>query len=173
MSSVIASATVPPRSVNWPFVDPFSSEPLRDAIFGQAYLEAYARELAQSSQSSLSYPARSIYDRLREDDQLLQEAHRSIREASRGQETLSPDAERVAEARAGRPVREPERRSDAALVGLLQGLRDHGSAAQPIVAWLEEWLAKDDITPAGLLRRENRRQAANQVSVGNCITTLR
>jgi len=291
MSSVIAPAKPAGLSPDGPFIDPFREGPLRDAIFGQAYLEQYARELAQASQSSLTHPVRSIDDRLREDEQQLRAAHTAIREASRGQETLSPDAEwlldnyfvvedvlrevkrdlpagyyqelprltvgplagyprilalalgliahsdsslnetqiremvrayqsirqltigelwaiptmlrlgllenlrrlsqqmiatrddreyaarwvagQIADVRAGQPVAEPERRSDAALVGILQGLRDHGSAAQPIVAWLEEWLARDDLTLSALLRRENRRQAANQVSVGNCITSLR
>ncbi|MFL5329964.1 MAG: GH36-type glycosyl hydrolase domain-containing protein [Gemmataceae bacterium] len=275
------------RPVKSPFINPFSGEPLRDELYGQAYLENYARELAAASASSLTYPARPIQDRLTEDDRILHAAYEEIREASHGQETLTTDAEwlldnffvvedvlrevkrdlptgyykelprltvgslagyprilalglglvahtdsslnehqvrefvrayqsvapltigelwavptmlrlallenlrRLAEqmtgarndreyaarwvaeqvaSGAGRP---PERRSDPALVGIVQGLRDLGASAQPIVNWLDTWLGENELNPTELLRREHRRQAMNQVSVGNCITSLR
>src|SRR5262245_11305084 len=81
------------RPVKSPFINPFSGEPLRDELYGQAYLENYARELASASASSLTYPARPIQDRLAEDDRILHEAYAEIREASHGQETLTTDAE--------------------------------------------------------------------------------
>lgn len=291
MPSVIATVTPADRFAISPFYDPSDEGPLRDEIFGQAYLEDYARSLAKASESSLEYPAHSIDERLREDDRLIHAAHATIREASRGQETLSTDAEwlldnffvvedvlrevkrdlpanyyrelprltigpmkgyprilalamglvahsdsslnehqirefvrayqavrpltigelwavptmlrlvlienlrrlatqmisvredreyanrwvsdQIAEARAGGTVRPPDRQTDAALVGVLQALRDHGSAGQGIVVWVENWLAEKGLQPAELLRQEHRRQAANQVSVGNCITSLR
>lgn len=291
MPSVVATVSTADRFATSPFYDPNKEGPLRDEIFGQAYLEDYARALAKASESSLDYPAQSIDDRLRDDDLLLHSAHATIREASRGQETLTTDAEwlldnffvvedvlrevkrdlpagyyrelprltvgpaagyprilaiamglvahsdsslnehqirefvrayqavrhltigelwavptmfrlvlienlrrlaqqmintrddreyagrwvsdQITEVRSGNPIQPPERRSDAALVGVLQALRDHGSAAQAIVVWVENWLAENGLQPAELLRQEHRRQAANQVSVGNCITSLR
>src|SRR5262245_38134556 len=69
-------------------------------------------------------------------------------------------------------VEPPERLTDACVVTLLQALRDQG-AAGPAVQWLEDSLAQRGLTAAEVLRREHQRQAANQVSIGNCVTTLR
>ena len=63
--------------------------------------------------------------------------------------------------------------SDAFVVHLLQALRDHGPAAAGLLAWLESHFAACGTVPAEVLRREHQRQAANQVSVGNCVTSLR
>ena len=68
---------------------------------------------------------------------------------ARSKATVAWVAEQVQEARSGRPIREPERRSDASLVGIIQGLRDHGASAQPIVKWLDEWLARDNFGAQG------------------------
>lgn len=77
------------------------------------------------------------------------------------------ERERAAEAvRAGGPL--PADPSDAFLVGWHQAVRDLGDAA--------DRRPTDRPAPADLsdvLRREHRRQAANQVSVGNCVTSLR
>jgi cyclic beta-1,2-glucan synthetase len=81
-------------------------------------------------------------------------------------------AARWAAASAGRPQPLPPAPRDAFLVALLQSLRDHapaGAHAEDVHAWLTGHGA--DITEA--LRREHRRQAANQVSIGNCVTSLR
>ncbi|VTS01618.1 glycosyltransferase 36 : Cellobiose phosphorylase OS=Singulisphaera acidiphila (strain ATCC BAA-1392 / DSM 18658 / VKM B-2454 / MOB10) GN=Sinac_1249 PE=4 SV=1: Glycoamylase: CBM_X: Glyco_transf_36: GT36_AF: CBM_X: Glyco_transf_36: GT36_AF [Gemmata massiliana] len=59
----------------------------------------------------------------------------------------------------------PENPSDAFLVGWHQAVRDLGETP-PVV-----WDVAGDLTD--VLRREHRRQAANQVSVGNCVTSLR
>jgi cyclic beta-1,2-glucan synthetase len=69
---------------------------------------------------------------------------------------------------------DPETRwADAFIVRLMQTLREHG----PEAAWLAEWLERHYTScgqpPAEVLRREHQRQAANQVSVGNCVTSLR
>jgi cyclic beta-1,2-glucan synthetase len=291
MPTTVVRVPVADIAAKSPFFDPTQPGPLRDEIFGQAYLEDYARRLAAASEVSFAKPARSIDERLREDDRMLREAHAAIRDASRGQETLTTDAEwlldnyfvvedvlrevrrdlpagyyrelprltvgplagfprtlalavglvvhtdsslnesqvrdfvrsyqavrhltigelwavptmlrlalienlrRLAQqmietrhdreyaakwvaeqaqtTRGGRELREPERRSDASLVGIIQGLREFEGSAQPLVEWLEQWLARENLTATDLLRRENRRHAANQVSVGNCITSLR
>lgn len=73
---------------------------------------------------------------------------------------------------AGTTPTPPRRLSDPCVVGLLQALRDQ-EAAGPLSTWLEEWLARQRMTPADILRREHQRQAANQVSIGNCVTSLR
>lgn len=59
----------------------------------------------------------------------------------------------------------PNDPSDAFLVGWHQAVRDLGETA-PVVGDVA-----GDLTD--VLRREHRRQAANQVSVGNCVTSLR
>jgi len=59
----------------------------------------------------------------------------------------------------------PDAPSDAFLVGWHQAVRDFGEVP-PVV-----WDVAGDLTD--VLRREHRRQAANQVSVGNCVTSLR
>lgn len=77
----------------------------------------------------------------------------------------------VREAAAARVPPLPETPSDAFLVGWHQAVRDLGDT--PLTR------AGDGLTPriAGdltdVLRREHRRQAANQVSVGNCVSSLR
>lgn len=63
--------------------------------------------------------------------------------------------------------------SESFVVHLLQSLRDLGPAGAIGVEWLESQLAQQSATPTDVLRRENQRQAANQVSVGNCVTSLR
>lgn len=291
MPTTVVRVPVADPTAKSPFFDPTQPGPLRDEIFGQAYLEDYARRLAAASEVSFDKPARSIDERLREDDRMLREAHAAIRDASRGQETLTTDAEwlldnffvvedvlrevrrdlpagyyrelprltvgplvgfprtlamavglvvhtdsslseaqvrdfvrsyqavrhltigelwaiptmlrlalienlrRLAQqmietrhdreyaakwvaeqalaTRGGRDLREPDRRSDASLVGVIQWLREFEGSAQPLVDWLDQWLAQENLTATDLLRRENRRHAANQVSVGNCITSLR
>src|SRR5207253_5513448 len=48
-----------------------------------------------------------------------------------------------------------------------------GAARASGIDWLENFLAQRGATPAEILRREQQRQAANQVSIGNCVTSLR
>ena len=59
------------------------------------------------------------------------------------------------------------------MVRLLQALRDRGPEAAPCVDWLEGVLSRRGVHPSEVLRREHQRQAANQVSVGNSVTSLR
>jgi cyclic beta-1,2-glucan synthetase len=74
---------------------------------------------------------------------------------------------------AGSPVPPamPTRPTDTFLVAWHKALRDRESDIP--VGPLRDWLARhaDDLTE--VLVREHRRQAANQVSVGNCVTSLR
>src|SRR5207249_6104195 len=63
--------------------------------------------------------------------------------------------------------------SDPFVIHLMQLLRDHGPDARGGMTWLERHLATRDADAVEVLHREHRRQAANQVSVGNCVTSLR
>jgi cyclic beta-1,2-glucan synthetase len=63
--------------------------------------------------------------------------------------------------------------SDAFVVHLLQLLRDHGPDARAGIEWLEGHLGRRGDLPTEIVRREHQRQAASQVSVGNCVTSLR
>ncbi|HQR40041.1 MAG TPA: hypothetical protein PLF26_16775, partial [Blastocatellia bacterium] len=56
---------------------------------------------------------------------------------------------------------------------MLQRLRDQEAALDPAVDWLERRLAEQETTVDDVLRRERTSQAANQVSVGNAITSMR
>src|SRR5207253_3446984 len=59
------------------------------------------------------------------------------------------------------------------VVRLLQALRDVGHEATGLIAWLETHFTASGAPPTEMLRREQQRQAAKQVSVGNCVTSLR
>ncbi|HEV3238226.1 MAG TPA: glucoamylase family protein, partial [Gemmataceae bacterium] len=63
--------------------------------------------------------------------------------------------------------------SDGFVTGLLPLLRDPNSALASLAGWLEDHLSYHATNTAEVLRREQQRQAANQVSIGNCITSLR
>jgi cyclic beta-1,2-glucan synthetase len=63
--------------------------------------------------------------------------------------------------------------TDPCLVRLLQALRDHGLDATSAIEWLEQSLERRGQPHTEVLRREHQRQAGNQVSVGNCVTSLR
>ncbi len=61
--------------------------------------------------------------------------------------------------------------SDTLVVRALQVIRDAGPPAA--FEYLKRDLAARGINPSEVVRRENQRQAVNQVSVGNCVTSLR
>ncbi|HLJ92161.1 MAG TPA: glucoamylase family protein [Gemmataceae bacterium] len=69
--------------------------------------------------------------------------------------------------------RRPPACTDPFIVHLLDLLREHGSARVQGIEWLESLVANRGETPTDILRREQQRQAANQVSIGNCVTSLR
>ncbi len=72
------------------------------------------------------------------------------------------------------PALQPRSRwSDAFIVHLCQALRDHGPDGCPGLECLEGHLVSQGRHPQEVLRREHQRQASNQVSVGNCVTSLR
>ncbi len=62
---------------------------------------------------------------------------------------------------------------DPFCVRLLQILRDHGPRAAACLQQVETDLSGRGILVNDVLRREHQRQAVNQVSVGNCVTSLR
>ena len=59
------------------------------------------------------------------------------------------------------------------IVRLLQHIRELGSDAAPVRAELEEWLAAKDMTVEDAIRIEGQREAADQESMANAITSLR
>jgi cyclic beta-1,2-glucan synthetase len=61
--------------------------------------------------------------------------------------------------------------SDAFVIRVHEELRDHGAAAEE--EWLEKFVAAGGTPMAGVLAREQRLRAANQVSIGNCVASLR
>src|SRR5260370_553756 len=63
--------------------------------------------------------------------------------------------------------------TDQFIVHLLDLLREHESARAMGIEWLESLVTQRGDTPTDILRREQQRQAANQVSIGNCVTSLR
>lgn len=63
--------------------------------------------------------------------------------------------------------------TDPFVVRLITRLRDFGPGSETGVEWLEERLGEIGVGAGDVLQRENQRQAANQVSVGNCVTSLR
>ncbi len=56
---------------------------------------------------------------------------------------------------------------------LLQRLRDQGPGIAPALLWLEQRFARQGTSGDEMIRIEHQRQAANQVSVGNVITSMR
>jgi cyclic beta-1,2-glucan synthetase len=63
--------------------------------------------------------------------------------------------------------------TDPFIVRLSTKLRDFDGGSDSAASWMEERLAELDVSSADVVQRENQRQAANQVSVGNCVTSLR
>ena len=63
--------------------------------------------------------------------------------------------------------------TDPFVVRLVRLLRDRGASAAPTLRRLEALLADRGSDSSQVLRDEHRRQAANQVSVGNCVISLR
>ena len=63
--------------------------------------------------------------------------------------------------------------TDPLVVRLVRLLRDRGPSAGPTLRRLEAQLADRGHDANQVLRDEHRRQAANQVSVGNCVISLR
>jgi cyclic beta-1,2-glucan synthetase len=59
------------------------------------------------------------------------------------------------------------------VVELLQWLRDQPSSAAPAWQALQAALQAQDDTPEAMLRREHQREAANQLAIGNIVTTMR
>ena len=67
----------------------------------------------------------------------------------------------------------PDVMETAAVVRLLQRMREYGPLVSPVRAAVEERLAAQGMTAEDAIRTEHQRQAAAQVSVANAITSLR
>ncbi len=67
----------------------------------------------------------------------------------------------------------PDAMETAAVVRLLQRMREYGPLVAPVRAAVEELLAAKGMTAEDAIRTEHQRQAAGQVSVANAITSLR
>ena len=65
------------------------------------------------------------------------------------------------------------RLTDPFVTRLAQLLRDHGTRSAAIFGELDRRLSERDEDVNEVLGREHRRQAANQISVGNCVISLR
>jgi cyclic beta-1,2-glucan synthetase len=65
------------------------------------------------------------------------------------------------------------RLSPAFVVELLHWLRDQPPSAAPAAQVLHEALAAQDDTPDEMLRHEHQREAADQLAIGNAITSMR
>jgi cyclic beta-1,2-glucan synthetase len=65
----------------------------------------------------------------------------------------------------------PHSESDAFIVRALEMLRQHGRPAA--LAQVEEHFKQHGLNVSDIARRENQKQAVNQVSVANCMTSLR
>jgi cyclic beta-1,2-glucan synthetase len=63
--------------------------------------------------------------------------------------------------------------SDAFVVHLLESLQDHGAVACAAIEWLENHLQSRGTPRLEVVRREQQRLAANQVTIGNCVISLR
>ncbi|OWK36353.1 glycoside hydrolase family 94 protein [Fimbriiglobus ruber] len=79
----------------------------------------------------------------------------------------------IAHAHGGRHHRLPEPPADAIAVAVWEQLRDHEPPPGPGADALHGWTARHLADPAQVQHREFIRQAANQVSIGNSITSLR
>jgi cellobiose phosphorylase len=69
--------------------------------------------------------------------------------------------------------RKHQRLPPAFVVELLQWLRDQPSTAAPAWQALHSALEAQGDSPEAMLRREHQREAANQLAIGNIITTMR
>jgi cyclic beta-1,2-glucan synthetase len=74
-----------------------------------------------------------------------------------------------------RPVTLPfqDLQTDPFLVHLLDLFREQGPDGSAAIECVATCLRSHGLTTAEVLRREQQRQAANQVSIGNCVTSLR
>ncbi len=73
----------------------------------------------------------------------------------------------------GRVARAYTRADPVFLVHLLERLRDQSPAVSSIIHLLESWLAEEGASVEAAIRGEHQRQAANRVSTGNIVTSMR
>jgi cyclic beta-1,2-glucan synthetase len=115
-----------------------------------------------------------LIDNLRRLAEQVVESHHHRREAKAcASDLLATQARgRTAHVLASLPTRRRQT-TDQFLVHLLDFLHEDRTARALGIDWLEEILAQRGDAPANLIRREQQRQATNQVSIGNCVTSLR
>ncbi len=76
-------------------------------------------------------------------------------------------------AKVGRDPHLPENPPDGFAVGIWEGLRDNDPPPGPAADAIQEWASRHLVDPHAVQHRESCRQASNQVSIGNAITSLR
>jgi cyclic beta-1,2-glucan synthetase len=108
----------------------------------------------------------------------LIEGLRRISEEMLGNRAARIEADRLIalldRARSARGVLEPRRDLPTAFsVQVLQRLREYGPPGAELRARIEESLADRGMTPEDAIRAEHQLQAANQISMGNLVTSLR
>jgi cyclic beta-1,2-glucan synthetase len=150
------------------------------------YVAAYQRGAALNIGELWAIP---IMLRVALVDELRRRAE-DVLEASRNREEARRWGLRIAEATAepGKPAADPARMIEellrstanqhhhlppAFVVELLQWLRDQPSTAAPAWQALHRELEVQGDSPEAILRREHQREAANQLAIGNIITTMR
>ena len=83
------------------------------------------------------------------------------------------DVARIDDPRQRRPVQLPRVLHPAYVVQLLQRAREYGPRLSAIRGAVDEHLASRQTTSEDAIRREHQRQAADQVTVANAVTSLR
>ena len=116
-----------------------------------------------------------VIDNLRRLAEQVVRSHHHRREAKVcASDVLAADARgATAHVLASLPVHRRRHLTDQFLVHLLDLLHEHRAAHALGIDWLEGILAECGDVPANMIRREQQRQATNQVSIGNCVTSLR
>ena len=101
-----------------------------------------------------------------------EESRKAERWAKSATEISEPKSGVPADSGPGHSFRGLTDLSDPFVVRLFQLLRDHAPAVNAL-DHLEDELTRRGSEPNDVLRREQSRQAANQVTVGNCVLSLR
>jgi cyclic beta-1,2-glucan synthetase len=144
-----------------------------------AYIGAYQRGVALDIGELWAVPIMlrvALIDELRRRAEDVLWASRNREEArALGQRIANAgvNAERMIEDVLRETARRHERLPPAFVVELLQWLRDQPATAGPAWQGLHRALEAQGDSPEQMLRREHQREAANQLAIGNIVTTMR